>query len=87
MASFTTVNKGLARGLEAADCVAWHWNKYYMDSERTERVRPPRKDFLFLVNAAKGKCGCIFASGDDLKTLFSLSKPDVGELRIGYLGE
>ena len=45
VSSFTSVDKGLARGLEAADCFAWHWNKYYMDSERAERVRRPRKDF------------------------------------------
>jgi hypothetical protein len=78
--SFSTVDKGLAKGLEAADCVAWHWNKYYMDSERAERVRPPRKDFLFLTNAARGKCQCIFATGDDLKYLFSL--PATGGIRI-----
>ncbi len=84
VASFTTVNKGVAKGLEAADCVAWHWNKYYMDSVRPERVRYPRKDFLFLANAARGKCQCIFASGDDLKYLFSLSEQD-GGLRISNM--
>ncbi len=80
VASFTTVDKGLARGLEAADCVAWHWNKYYMDSERAERVRRPRKDFLFLTEAAKGKCQCIFATGEDLKILFSL--PETGGITL-----
>jgi hypothetical protein len=83
VASFTTVDKGLAKGLEAADCVAWHWNKYYMDSERAERCRPPRKDFLFLTNAARGKCQCIFATGDDLKYMFSL--PATGGIKIGSL--
>lgn len=83
VASFTTVDKGQARGLEAADCVAWHWNKYYMDSERADRVRRPRKDFLFLTEAAKGKCQCIFATGDDLKYLFSL--PATGGIKIGAM--
>ena len=32
VSAFTPVDKGMARGLEAADFVAWHWNKYYMDS-------------------------------------------------------
>jgi hypothetical protein len=84
VASFTTVDKGRARGLEAADCVAWHWNKYYMDSERPERVRKPRKDFMFLAESARGKCDCIFATGDDLKYLFSL--PEVGGIKIGSIG-
>lgn len=74
-ASFTTVDKGLARGLEAADCVAWHWNKYYMDSERAEKIRPPRKDFISLVDATRGKSKYIFATGDDLKYIFSLCAP------------
>lgn len=53
VASFTTVNKGLAKGFEAADCVAWHWNKYYMDSERAGASRLPHKDFRFLAESAK----------------------------------
>jgi hypothetical protein len=80
VASFTTVDKGLARGLEAADCVAWHWNKYYMDSERTGSVRRPRKDFLFIAETARGRCDCIFATGEDLKILFSL--PKTGGIKI-----
>lgn len=72
VASFSTVDKGNARGLEAADCVAWHWNKYYMDTERTKGARPPRRDFISLVTAKQGKCKVIFATGDDLQYLFSL---------------
>lgn len=75
IASFTSVNKGAARGLEVADCVAWHWNKYYMDSERPERTRRPRKDFLSLVDATRGRSKMIFATGDDLKYIFSLFAP------------
>lgn len=81
IASFNTVNKGMARGLEAADCVAWHWNKYYMDSARADRVRRPRKDFLFLANAASAKCKVLFATGEDLKYMFSL--PSTGSIRLG----
>ena len=80
VASFTSVDKGQARGLEAADCVAWHWNKYYMDSERTGSVRRPRKDFLFIAETARGRCDCIFATGEDLKILFSL--PKTGGIKI-----
>ncbi len=82
VASFTTIDKGQARGLEAADCVAWHWNKYYMDTERAERTRPTRKDFLSLVDLAKGKSQVIFATGDDLKYLFSLFPPEKLEAEI-----
>jgi hypothetical protein len=75
VASFSTVNKGMARGLEAADCVAWHWNKYYMDSDRAAKKRRPRKDFLSLVDATRGRWKYIFATGDDLKYIFSLFAP------------
>jgi hypothetical protein len=70
--SFTTVDKGLAKGLEAADYVAWHWNKYYMDSETAVKPRFPRKDFVSFVDATRGKNKYIFATGDDLKYIFSL---------------
>lgn len=75
VASFATVDKGRARGLEVADCVAWHWNKYYMDSERSEKSRRPRKDFLSLIDATRGKSKVIFATGKDLKYVFSLFAP------------
>lgn len=39
LASFSFVEKGKARGLEASDFVAWQWNKYYAD---TLAVYPPR---------------------------------------------
>ena len=83
VASFTTVNKGLAKGFEAADCVAWHWNKYYMDSERAGASRLPHKDFRFLAESAKSKYQCIFATGDGLRYLFSL--PATGGIRIGEI--
>jgi hypothetical protein len=80
--SFTVANKGKARGLEAADCVAWHWNKYYMDSERKDRTRSPRKDWLALANATIGKSKVIFATGDDLRYLFSLFPPEKLEREV-----
>jgi hypothetical protein len=47
--SFLSVKKGKAKGLEAADFLAWHWNKYYMDTfrqeTRGEKGRDIRKDF------------------------------------------
>jgi hypothetical protein len=52
---FTTADKGTARGLEAADFVAWHWNKYYWDKVRSGRHDNPRKDFAALVAASKNK--------------------------------
>jgi hypothetical protein len=72
--SFTTVDKGQARGLEAADYVAWQWNKYYIESDSwTDRSRWVRKDFLSLIDGpARSKCKLIFGTGDDLKYYFSL---------------
>jgi hypothetical protein len=74
ISSFTIVNKGQARGLEAADYVAWQWNKYYIESDSwTDTSRWPRKDFLALVDGrARKKCKLIFATGADLKYFFGL---------------
>lgn len=69
--SVNAVSKGVARGTEAADFVAWHWNKYYMDKV-TKDKEDPRKDFAALVNSHKNRIGYIFATGDKLKYLFSL---------------
>lgn len=70
--SFTSVDKGMARGLEAADFAAWHWNKYYMDKIRAGNEDKPRKDFAALVNAADGKIEYMFLTQADLKYFFSL---------------
>lgn len=75
--SFTPVRKGMERGLEAADLVAWHWNKHYMDRMRIGKELNPRKDFAALVAAASSeKVDYIFASGADLKYFFSLVPPE-----------
>lgn len=74
VSSFTSAQKGIARGLEAADFAAWHWNKYYMDKVRTGRQMEPRKDFAAFANITQGKLQYIFATGDKLKYFFSLGK-------------
>ena len=71
VASFSAVGKGQARGLEAADFVAWHWNKHYMDRIRMGDEDNPRKDFAAFVDASADKIEYIFATRDKLKYLFS----------------
>ena len=77
VSSFTTVNKGVARGLEAADFAAWQWNKYYMDKIRTGNENSSRKDFAAMVSAARERVEYIFATGEKLKFFFSVGPPDV----------
>lgn len=47
--SVTVADKGTACGLEAADFIAWHWNKYYLDKVVTNQTENPRKDFAALM--------------------------------------
>jgi hypothetical protein len=77
--SFTLVDKGMARGLEAADFAAWQWNKHYMDKLRAGKGMYPRKDFYALAAIAKEKLQCIFATKFNLKYFFSLAPPAVLE--------
>jgi hypothetical protein len=44
------LKKTEAVGLQAADCFAWHWNKYYAETLFVAK-RPPRGDFAALVLA------------------------------------
>jgi hypothetical protein len=83
ISSFSTVAKGTisARGLEAADFVAWHWNKHYMDRVRNGKGEP-RKDFEAFVRAS-GRVAHIFATGEKLKFFFSLVPSDVLEACCG----
>jgi hypothetical protein len=67
--SFTTIDKGSARGLEAADCLAWHWNKYYMDKFRVGKEDEMRRDFAALMNIAEKKIYVSLIVGDKLKDL------------------
>jgi hypothetical protein len=75
VSSFTPIEKGKARGLEAADFIAWQWNKWYMDKLRLGDGMNPRKDFRAFVDATAGKFRQIFATGDALKYFFSLVPP------------
>jgi hypothetical protein len=77
ISSFAHIEKGYARGTEAADCIAWHWNKWYMDKVRKGTPQRPRKDFAALVGSVEGKFGNIFLTGDRLKFFFTL-KPREG---------
>ena len=44
------VEKGNAHGLEVADFLAWHWNKWYIDTYApTKQRRPMRKDIEALL--------------------------------------
>jgi hypothetical protein len=77
--SFTRVDKGKARGLEAADFSAWQWNKYYMDKMRVGKEWNPRKDFAALISSSNQKIEYIFASGAYLDYFFSLVPREVLE--------
>jgi hypothetical protein len=79
VSSFTPIDKGKARGLEAADFAAWHWNKWYMDKLRKGNGLNPRKDFFAFAEATAGKFRTIFATGDKLKYFFSLVPPSALE--------
>lgn len=59
--------KGNVRGLEASDFVAWHWNKYYEESVKTD-ARRPRKDLVaFLDHTPKNKVLVYLYTGRDLE--------------------
>jgi peptide subunit release factor RF-3 len=44
VSSFAHIEKGIAKGTEASDFIAWHWNKWYMDKVRRGEAQNPRKD-------------------------------------------
>jgi len=71
VSSFTTVEKGLARGLEASDFVGWHWNKHYMDRVRKGESLP-RKDFAAFINLTEkqGKVQTAFITENKLDIFF-----------------
>jgi len=43
------VGKGNARGLEVADFLAWHWNKYAAETRGADKPRPLRADIKALM--------------------------------------
>jgi hypothetical protein len=77
--SFTIADKGTARGLEASDFAAWHWNKYYMDKIREGKEDEPRKDFAAFVETSQEKVDSIFLSGANLEYFLSLVPKEVLE--------
>jgi hypothetical protein len=52
--SHSFVEKGTTRGIEVADCFAWHWNKFYAESY-FQRMRPIRADLKSMVVAHPNK--------------------------------
>lgn len=68
---FTPIAKGSAPGLEAADFVAWHWNKHYIDRIRTSR--PPRRDFAAFLSVVQEKIDIVFLEGRILRLFLSLT--------------
>jgi hypothetical protein len=68
--SYTKVDKTVARGTEASDFVAWHWNKHAV--ERLGKGLEPRKDFVAFAKLTelKGKVQSAFVTGDKLDIFF-----------------
>jgi hypothetical protein len=67
--SFTMIDKGKARGLEAADFVSWHWNKHFLDKLKLgDDV--PRKDFSAFIECTENKVSHAFVTGEKLETFF-----------------
>jgi hypothetical protein len=68
--SFTMVDKGTARGLEASDFIAWHWNKNYI--ERMKLGDVPRKDFAEFIKLSEDKVTGVFVTGEKLTEFFKV---------------
>jgi hypothetical protein len=71
VASFTSVQKCIARGTEAADFLAWHCNKYYMDKIRVGKENLPRKDFAAFISATENQVFSVLLTGDLLDYFFA----------------
>ncbi|HXT72395.1 MAG TPA: hypothetical protein VN785_00945 [Candidatus Angelobacter sp.] len=84
ISSFTPVEKGMVRGTEAADCIAWHWDKWYMDRVRQGQAQKPRKDFAALVRSAENKFKYIFLTKEKLKFFFALEPREGSSARISF---
>ena len=72
VSSFSIVKKGLARGLEAADFVAWQFNKHYIDKVLRGQGDIPRKDFEAFVGGVEDKFEYLFMTKEKLRYLFAL---------------
>jgi hypothetical protein len=63
------VEKGAARGLEVADFLAWHWNKYYADTLANYRnPRDMRKDIAALLHMRPDDVITHLFTGDALES-------------------
>jgi hypothetical protein len=72
--SFTEVDKGVARGLEAADFLSWHWNKFYIDKRSGGRLGPPRRDYEAFVQSNPDVVEQMFVTGAHLDAFFELGQ-------------
>jgi hypothetical protein len=70
--SFRAADKGAERGLEAADFVAWHWNKFYMDKYRLGNDEP-RKDFQAFIDITGGKVASAFLTDRKLRAFLAIA--------------
>lgn len=68
--SFTSADKGHARGMEASDFLAWHWDKHAI--ERLGKGMDFRKDFAAFANLTehRGKVQSAFVTGEKLDSYF-----------------
>lgn len=82
VSSFAHIEKGVAKGTEASDLIAWHWNKWYMDKVRCGEAQNPRKDLAALVGFAEHKFKYIFLTGDYLKFFFSLKPREGSKVKL-----
>ena len=76
--SHTFVDKGQAKGLETADMVAWHWNKYYVDHLSAANQRDIRKDFAKLLRISADRIHLYFPTKEKLRFFLSLDPTVTG---------
>lgn len=64
--SHTYAAKGAARGLEVADCFAWHWNKLCAET-LDKPIRPLRKDLRAMIERNSDKYKVYLFTGERLE--------------------
>ena len=75
---YAFVDKGKARGLETADMVAWHWNKFYVDRLSAAKPRDIRKDFAKLLTISADRIHLYFPTEEKLRFFLSLDPSVTG---------
>ena len=58
--------KGVERGLEVADCFAWHWNKFYAETV-ARPIREMRQDLHAMIDGNPAKYRVYLFTGDTLR--------------------